>query len=106
MATTISGTVTTGVTLSAAQQNPLSVTATGYVTNTIGSDGVLGEAGYAWTVGNSGTIKMTGTGSVGILLESGGSVTNGESGLAGALIAGGSGVLIDGGPGTVVNFGM
>ena len=106
MATTISGTVTTGVTLSAAQQNPLSVTATGYVTNTMGSDGVLGEAGYAWTVANSGTIKTTGTGSVGILLESGGSVTNGQSGSTGGLIeSAGIGVEIFGSAGSVTNFG-
>src|SRR5215472_14762677 len=102
MATTINGTVTTGVTLSTLSQNPLSITATGYVTNTIGSDGVFGQAGYAWTVGNSGTIKTTGTGSAGILLESGGSVTNGRSGL---IESAGIGVEIFCSAGSVTNFG-
>jgi hypothetical protein len=74
MATTISGTVTTGVTLSSAEQNPLSVTATGYVTNT--GDAVYGTNAAAWTVSNLGTIRGGSGPSAGVNLQAGGTVAN------------------------------
>jgi hypothetical protein len=106
MATTIFGTVTTGVTLTTAYQNPLSVTANSYVTNTAGGDAVYGNTAAAWTVSNLGTINGTGTSGTGILLRAGGNVTNGASGSTIGLIKGYfEGVVIEGSPGTVANFG-
>ncbi len=83
-----SGTITTGIVLTnPATQNPATVTAGGYVTNTTTAQqgvAVYGNNAAAWNFTNYGTINATSTASVGLALKFGGNVTN----AAGALIAG------------------
>ena len=62
--TIISGSHLTGIVLSnAATENPATIAAGGYVTNTTtayGGDAVFGLAGTAWRVTNLGTVNATG----------------------------------------------
>jgi hypothetical protein len=101
----LAGTYTNGIVLSnPATQNPLIVTATGYVANT--GNAIYGEANAAWTIENLGTISGNGNAGTGISLAAGGTVTNGQSGATGALISGYyNGIVVSGAPGTVVNYG-
>jgi hypothetical protein len=86
-------------------QNPATVAATGLVQVT-NADGILGIAGYPWTLANLGTIALLGTSGDGVHLTAGGVVTNGQTGSAGGSIsAPTAGVEIDGAAGTVNNFG-
>ncbi len=113
MAGTIySGTYTTLIALS----NPATqrtATVTGKITNVSGQ-GIFGNADFAWTVDNRGTIEATGsTSGFGIQLLAGGTIDNlvtgsvTPSGVSGeALIAGYSdGILIEFAPGIVTNLG-
>lgn len=108
MPITLSGTYISTIDLTnAASQNP--VTVTGLIdinSQTVGAVGILGEAGYAWTLGNVGTIASTGNSGVGVRFQSGGKVLNGQSDSITGLIVGASqGVYISGSAGTVVNYG-
>ncbi len=108
--TIINGSHLTGIVLNTpATENPATIAATGYITNTTTAydgDAVFGLAGTPWRVTNLGTVNATGTGSAGVFLSSGGSVTNGSSSSTAALIEGaGSGVVVSGAAGTVTNFG-
>src|SRR5260370_32812800 len=82
---TISGSRTTGVTLTTATYdfNPLYVTGT---INTATGDGVHGDNTQAWTIGNTGTIKAAA--GDGVYLAAGGNVTNGTSSARNALLSG------------------
>jgi hypothetical protein len=95
--------------LDPAQQNPFTVTSSGLVevNSTIANAiGILGNAGFAWTIANLGTVESVGSLGVGIYLKSGGVVTNGASDATQALTGGSySGVVVNGGLGTVSNFG-
>ncbi len=113
MAGTIySGTYTTGIALTnPATQRPATVT--GKITTT-NATALFGNADFAWTVNNRGTIENSGTTGKGVQLLAGGTVNNlvagsvSPSGPAGAaLIAGYSdGILIEFAPGTVSNLGQ
>ncbi len=100
------GTITTGIVLTnPTTQNPATLAAGGYVTNTkpvyLG-DAVYGTIAAAWNFTNLGRINATRSLSSGVDFRAGGTVTNG----AGDLIAGAaSGVQIDGSAGTVTNSG-
>jgi Hint domain len=83
-------------------QNPFTVASDGAIFSSLG-DGLLGTAGFAWTLFNYGTISTTDTTQSGVDLTAGGVVVNGQSGAPGGLIVGS--VRIDGAPGTVVNYG-
>ncbi len=103
------GTYTGGIVLSnPTVQNPTTVTATGYVTNTTtahNGDAVYGTTAAAWNFTNLGTLNATGALSDGVFLSAGGTVTNGASGSASALIEGYDGVRISGPSSTPGNFG-
>jgi hypothetical protein len=109
--TIINGTYVSGIKLSNPNtQNPLTIGASGYVTNesTVNNGpALLGTAAAAWTITNLGRINgKANAASDGILLVAGGSVTNGASGSASGLITANMfGVEIEGKPGTVSNFG-
>jgi hypothetical protein len=55
MALIISGTTSTGVSL-VSGDNPVSITSSGYVSNTSGNYAISGPSGTAWTITNAGTI--------------------------------------------------
>lgn len=96
--------VNTGIVLNdATLQNPVTVTASGIITNTntAGGDAVNGDNSAAWTLTNYGTISATLTSSNGINFYAGGLVIN----AAGGLIAGPNAVQIGGTAGTVLNAG-
>jgi hypothetical protein len=104
------GTYLNGIVLTnPATQNPVTVAATGYVTNqtmTYNGDAIYGAPGYSWTVTNLGMIHTNPYNSGGVHLMAGGAVTNGQSDSTGASITGaGSGIVITGGSGTVTNYG-
>src|SRR4029077_18568598 len=104
------GTYTGGIVLSnPTTQNPTTVAATGYVTNTTtahNGDAVYGTNAAAWNFTNLGTLNATGTLSDGVQLTAGGTVTNGASGSTAAMITGVvDGVIISGSAWTVINFG-
>jgi hypothetical protein len=106
------GTYTNGIVLSdPATQNPVTVAATGYVTNLTGGiihngDAVYGAPGVSWTLTNLGKITSETYGSDGVHLTTGGVLTNGQEGSSTGLIAGYlTGVDIAGANGTVLNFG-
>jgi hypothetical protein len=116
----ITGTDTDGILLiNPATDDPVTVTATGSVTNqtaTHNYDAIYGASGYSWTVANLGTVAGgtpigADNGShtrhdVGVRLAAGGVVTNGHSGSSTASISGtDAGVYIEGGSGNVKNFG-
>jgi Ca2+-binding RTX toxin-like protein len=99
--TIYSGTYVNGIVLgNPATQNPAAITATGKVSRT--GVALLGEAGTAWTVSNSGTIEGIGTASDGIYLRAGGRLTNNPSGLISGSV---NGVAVGNATGTVVNSG-
>src|SRR3954454_22739151 len=85
MARTISTTISTGVTL-APGDDPLTITATGYVS---GPNGIEGPSSQSWTITNQNTVL--GTTGYGISLAAGGTITN----ASGALISGQAGIFID-----------
>jgi hypothetical protein len=104
----ISGTITTGVTLtSAAYANPVTVTATGSVSGA--SDGTALYAATNWIIYNFGSIA--GNGGAGIVLEDGGTVGNESGGsISGAYVQNSrydqwSGIDISGASGAVDNSG-
>jgi hypothetical protein len=109
--TIINGTYVSGIRLSNPNtENPLTIGASGYVTNesTVkNGPALLGTAAAAWTITNLGRVNgKANAASVGILLMAGGSVTNGASGSASGLITANLfGVEIEGKSGTVGNFG-
>ena len=122
--TSISGTYFSTVVLSdPATQNPFTLTSTALVSvpgTSSTTRGVLGTAGYPWTLVNHGTILATGSpqaatpqpiipiivSHVGVELQSGGMVINGQSGGSGGLISGARyGVVITRYSGTVINYG-
>jgi hypothetical protein len=80
-------------------QNPATVTGTGVVevTNEVG---ILGTAGFPWTLSNYGTVTVAGSVGDAIDLTAGGLFTN--AGLVAGISAG---VMIDGATGTVLNSG-
>ncbi len=115
---TYTGTYLDGIVLSnPATDDPVTITATGYVTNNTAThnyDAIYGAPGYAWTVVNLGTIRGgTPIGayddpppSEGIHLMAGGVVINGQSGSGVGSIEGQfAGVDIEGGIGSVTNYG-
>jgi hypothetical protein len=104
------GTYVNGIVLTnPSTQNPVTVSATGYVINTTAAyngDAIYGAPGYSWSVTNLGTIHTNTYNSAGVHLTAGGVVTNGQSDSTGGLITGaGSGIVITGGSGTVTNSG-
>ena len=97
-----------GVVLSnPATQNPATVVAGAYITNTTASyygDAVYGSPAAAWNFTNLGRINAAGTAAAGVMLS--GIVTNGAAGASSALISGSyEGVVVAGATGTVSNFG-
>ena len=99
--TTISGSYTTGVTLSnPAIQNPATISGTGHINVTATSGSALyGTNAAAWSVYNYGTVIAP---TRGVFLTAGGTVTN----ELGGLISGGHfGVDITGAAGAVINAG-
>jgi hypothetical protein len=108
--TVFSGTYTNGVVLSdPATQNPATVAASGYITNTASAGIALyGEAGFAWTVTNYGTVEHQFTaGAVPTVeLASGGDFTNRGVVFSGSPVVGLSlppAIVISGAPGTIAN---
>lgn len=58
------GTITNGIVLAGTPQNPATVAAGGYITNTTtvnNGDAVYGNTAAAWNITNLGSIKATGT---------------------------------------------
>lgn len=97
MSRTVTGTSTTELILSNPSDNPLTVAATGVIATGTGP-AILGRAGVAWSITNSGA--LTG-GSFGIELMSGGTIVN-----HGAITAAsGDGVYIAGGGATLTDTG-
>ena len=106
MATTISTSGTVGVNLTAASQNPVTVTGTGTIdTGGTYASAIYGYYGVPGTITNSGLLEAPN--GYGIFLRSGGTITNGSTAATGARITGGvDGVKLGAhGPGTVDNFG-
>jgi hypothetical protein len=108
MSTYINGTITNGVVLSGTQQNPVTIAASGYVTNNTAShsgDAIYGSPAAAWNIVNSGTIAATDfsyLGSSGVYLNAGGTVSNAVGAL---IVSGGNGVVITGSNSTITNAG-
>lgn len=100
MPTTISHTISHGITLGVTYTSPLTITTSGYVHNTGSGDAILGPATQAWTVANSGRVVAAGTSGDGIDLKDGGLVTN-----SGTIRGQANGVYIGGAAGTVTNSG-
>jgi hypothetical protein len=107
--TIFSGTYTNGIVLSdPATQNPATVAASGYITNTASAGIALyGETGFAWTVTNYGTVEHQFMPAV--ELASGGDFTNrgvvySSSSVVGLLIPPPA-IAISGGAGGVTNSG-
>ena len=87
MPLTINGTYTYGLDVTdSATFNPISIGTSGLISGT----GLFLGGSAAWTLGNSGTVQSTGTGtsSVGISLSAGGQITNTATGLIGGFYAG------------------
>ena len=94
---TISGAVSTGITLSNPAYNPVYITGTISVAS---AAALTGDTGTVWTIFNAGLVAATGNSSTGIVLDGAGVVTNQASGtISGA----GVGVHLTGG--TLVNAG-
>jgi fibronectin-binding autotransporter adhesin len=95
-----------GVVLSnSTTQNPATVVAFAYVTNTTtlhSGDAIYGTTAAAWNITNLGTIRATATASSGLALEAGGTVTNAASARIAGVV---NGVYIGGSAGTVTNSG-
>jgi len=102
---TITNTMSVGVTLGAVYPSPLTITSTGAVDAASG-DAIFGPRTYAWTVANYGMIDATGSSADGIHFGYGGSVANRSSGVNSAYIGGTRfGIYITGAAGTVTNSG-
>jgi len=102
--TTISTAYVTGLAFSdAATYSPVTIVASGMVTNAVGPAIQAGGA-VAWTIGNSGLVQATGAGtsSVGLFLSAGGSVITNNPG---GLVSGGYAGVYDTAPGTLTNYG-
>ena len=97
--TTISGSTSVGVTLTASSQNPLVVTSSGSVAVSSGY-AVYGSNAHAWSVYNAGLLSTVEGKAVD--LAAGGSVTNAATGLISGQAAG---VYLTGAAGSVVNQG-
>jgi len=97
--TILSGTYSDGVVLSdPATQNPATVAASGYISNTASAGIALyGEAGFAWSVANYGTITAP---AMPVELASGGIFIN-----RGTVVGFPQAIVISGGPGVVANSG-
>ena len=78
-------------------------TITGIVSNSTGTDAILGTTAFPWTVNNNNTVAATGSTGNGVELLQGGVVNNQ---LAKSLIEGYDGVLIKGAAGAVSNLGL
>ena len=89
---TISGTITHSITLATTgiYASPLTIAATGTVSNNGTGDAIYGPATNAWTVTNLGRVSATGSYD-GVDLRAGGLVTNGSTSDTTALIVGGVG---------------
>ncbi|HEX3860168.1 MAG TPA: Ig-like domain-containing protein [Stellaceae bacterium] len=112
MSRTFTGTYTTTQYLTTAGDNPAFVTSAGTIavdSSVPGAGGLVGNAGYAWTVNNSGVIESTGSQGVGVELRTGGQIVNQPLSGPGGYIAGSfAGIEITGAAGdsgTVVNYG-
>src|SRR5436190_9320001 len=100
-----SGTITGGIFLLGTPQNPATVTASGYITNTTtlnSGDALYGNTAAAWSITNLGRIKATDTASNALDLRAGGSVTNATAVLIAGVV---NGIWINGTAGTVANSG-
>src|SRR5438128_207938 len=96
---------TSGIVLTGTPQNPVTIVAGAYVTNSTGThsgDAVYGNTATAWSIANFGTIKATTTASAGIDLKAGGTITNAVAAQVAALA---NGILISGSAGKVSNSG-
>ena len=106
---TITGTSRSVLLSNPATQNPATVVAGAYVTNTTTryqGDAVYGGSAAAWNFTNLGKINTPGADAAGVFLSAGGIVTNGAPATTSALISGTpAGVEITGSTGTVTNFG-
>lgn len=85
-------------------QNPFTVASNGLVSVSLG-DGILGTAGFAWTLSNFGTIEASAAAGDGIDLTAGGLVINGQSGSSGGFVSGNANGVLLGATATVVNYG-
>src|SRR5580704_1572972 len=109
MATTFTGTATSGVTLSDTGENAATLASGALIESSPDSFGVYGARQtphYAWTFVNYGQVTGIGTGSTGVLLEQGGLVTNGYLGGSATISGGRQGISIALYQGTVSNFGL
>ena len=105
MAQTVSNTLHSPLSLTAASQNPLLIQGIGGIVLNSGSatSAIYGDASQAWIVVNEGIVAVADTFSYGIDLAAGGYVGNYQKYGGSALISAGTGVYM-GGPGTVRNF--
>ena len=92
MSITLNGTYGSTVSLTdPGTQNPATVSSTGVIavaSPDAFSAGLLGVAGFAWTIANFGVVQSTGSYGIGISLESGGVITNGAAGSTAGYIGG------------------
>ena len=78
-----------------ATQNPFTIASNGLIDAPVGH-GIIGTAGFAWTIDNLGTVITTAPTGFGIYLTAGGTVVNGHSGSSAGLIsAGRAGIALD-----------
>src|SRR5579864_4449531 len=101
---TISNTISIGITLAAigTYSSPLTITASGYVSDNGTKDAIYGPNTQAWTVANYGRVAEFGTyGRYGIHFGDSGLVLN-----SGTISATRSGVFISGGAATLTNSGV
>jgi collagen type I/II/III/V/XI/XXIV/XXVII alpha len=98
MAKEFGGSYSSGITLSNASYNPVSVTGT---INVATGTALYGAVGTAWTLSNQGTILTTDTTAAGVSLASGGVVSN----AIGALIEGYTGLFASTAVAAVTNAG-
>jgi FG-GAP-like repeat len=98
------GTITSGIVLKKASQNPVTIGAGAHVTNTTTShfgDAIYGTAAALWTVINYGTIAAPSASAEGVFFKTGGTLAN----AAGGVISGGYQAVDINGPGAVDNLG-
>jgi hypothetical protein len=101
MASTITGTVTNGVTIgSGTYTSPLTIVAGANVT--YGSGAAVSDGSQGSLI-NQGTVEATGSDLPGVSLSAGGYIYNDGSIIGANSTAAGNGIGISGGPGTVVN---